>query len=568
MSLFTRLVLQVGLLVAVVTSTTVGVLIYLTYSENEHLVSIEQNKIESRLFIEGDELRVYWANDLKDAFYSEVKRIKESLAVTDVRVVRFEDLENSSYDIVYPKDRDEYFDQYVIANVDLQRLAGKDRHRESISVVIIGMILLFVVLLFGFFKFFKTQVFQPLKHLQESLNSSGTSHLSKSQSGFDFTQLIAEIKRLVEDRITFEKKSTEWEAQKRVNHLVQKAAHDIRSPIAALNMLSIANDNLSESEKLVLSGATDRINQIATEFLSYTKEVKNSDDDFTFVNEDRNIGEKTEKVHLATSIEEAIEEKRLEFLSYPELSIHFKMNRMHLNMFVEFDEAEFKRALSNVVNNAAEAQGWKGEVSIQLSDRGNRAVIDISDSGCGMSDEMIELALSKKLNSSKKDGFGLGLKGVVQFIEKMRGDIQFDSDATGTRVQLELPLAKTPKYFVDHIDLKYVNEVVSFDDDPSIVSTFREMFKEQPVGFVGLTDIEKIKSFLSQDLCDEKTLFLVDYDLSTNDLNGIDLIEKFGLEKRSILVTNRNAQHLDPFKSEGRDLKYFPKRYLRYLLNP
>jgi len=64
--------------------------------------------------------------------------------------------------------------------------------------------------------------------------------------------------------------------------------------------------------------------------------------------------------------------------------------------------------LTNLLKNAAEAAGFGGAVLVRTRGAGERVVVDVHDSGPGLSEE-VSVTLFEPTITFKKDGMGLGL---------------------------------------------------------------------------------------------------------------------------------------------------------------
>jgi two-component system nitrogen regulation sensor histidine kinase NtrY len=116
---------------------------------------------------------------------------------------------------------------------------------------------------------------------------------------------------------------------------------------------------------------------------------------------------------------------------------------------VDVDPDQIKRAVLNLVDNAVEAVGGAGQVSLETIwlPESRRARIVVADDGPGIAPEDKE-RLFLPYFSTKSNGTGLGLSIVNQIVNDHGGTIWVE-DATpqGTRFVVELPvgrLAATP----------------------------------------------------------------------------------------------------------------------------
>ena len=114
---------------------------------------------------------------------------------------------------------------------------------------------------------------------------------------------------------------------------------------------------------------------------------------------------------------------------------------------VEVDPSQLTTAVINLLSNARDAMGGQGDVIITLrgraSERDARVLIEVADTGCGMTAEQVERA-SEPFYSTKESTLatGLGLSAVHGFMQQSGGDLEIDSSpGQGTRMRLLLPPA-------------------------------------------------------------------------------------------------------------------------------
>lgn len=110
------------------------------------------------------------------------------------------------------------------------------------------------------------------------------------------------------------------------------------------------------------------------------------------------------------------------------------------------DEAEIRMILLNLIQNAHHAMPAGGTLDARLVADGGHALIEIADSGVGMTPETVA-RIFDPFFSRRADavaGTGLGLTIVKNFVERMSGTIAVASTlGAGTRFTIRLPLAET-----------------------------------------------------------------------------------------------------------------------------
>jgi len=105
--------------------------------------------------------------------------------------------------------------------------------------------------------------------------------------------------------------------------------------------------------------------------------------------------------------------------------------------------SELNQVWTNIIDNAIDAMGGKGELRIRTYREDNCVVVEIGDNGPGISPE-VEPHIFEPFFTTKGvgDGTGLGLDTVQRIVKKHRGSIQVTSDPGDTRFQVWLPLAE------------------------------------------------------------------------------------------------------------------------------
>ncbi len=83
--------------------------------------------------------------------------------------------------------------------------------------------------------------------------------------------------------------------------------------------------------------------------------------------------------------------------------------------------------LDHLLQNAIEAVGTDGNVSLRQKARRNDIIIEVEDDGPGMEKEYVESHLFRPLDSEKSTGYGLGAYQTRQLVREMGGRLEVDS---------------------------------------------------------------------------------------------------------------------------------------------
>src|SRR5580693_7141968 len=107
--------------------------------------------------------------------------------------------------------------------------------------------------------------------------------------------------------------------------------------------------------------------------------------------------------------------------------------------------SELNQVWTNIIDNAIDAMGGKGELRVRTYREDRCVVVEIGDNGPGISPE-VEPHIFEPFFTTKGvgEGTGLGLDTVLRIVKKHRGNIQVTSEPGNTRFQVFLPLADNP----------------------------------------------------------------------------------------------------------------------------
>jgi putative PEP-CTERM system histidine kinase len=109
---------------------------------------------------------------------------------------------------------------------------------------------------------------------------------------------------------------------------------------------------------------------------------------------------------------------------------------------VSGDPKALLHAFQNLVKNAAEAIKGPGTVTIAVGSAGGVAVVSVTDTGMGMSEDFVRTALFAPFRSTKEGGWGIGLFQARDIVERHGGTIVVTSTpGQGTTFQVRLPIA-------------------------------------------------------------------------------------------------------------------------------
>jgi signal transduction histidine kinase len=107
--------------------------------------------------------------------------------------------------------------------------------------------------------------------------------------------------------------------------------------------------------------------------------------------------------------------------------------------------SELNQVWTNIIDNAIDAMGGKGELRVRTYRDDTCVVVEIADNGPGILPE-VKAHIFEPFFTTKGvgEGTGLGLDTVQRIVKKHRGTIQVNSKPGDTRFQVFLPLVEKP----------------------------------------------------------------------------------------------------------------------------
>lgn len=335
-------------------------------------------------------------------------------------------------------------------------------------------------------------------------------------------------------------------SQESLGAVAAQVAHDIRSPLAALEMMVKDTSQLPEEKRIIIRSAVGRIRDIANNLIEQNRQIKNAQAG-DGAKADLSKVEPASSLLISSLIEPLITEKRLQFRSQIGIEIEAALGAISYGLFAKVQPTEFKRVISNLINNSVEALGKKGSVLVKLTREAKRVVIKINDNGAGIAPEILSRLGQKGETHGKAGGSGLGLYHAKAMLESWGGDLAIESErGKGTTVSLTLPVVEPPVWFVSALELEAGSTIVVLDDDTSIHQIWDGRFAALEAVQKGLKILhfstpETFRTWVKAEGQAEpsKTIYLADYELLGYKETGLSLIEELGLGKQAILVTSR-----------------------------
>ncbi|MCM0605085.1 MAG: HAMP domain-containing histidine kinase [Xanthomonadaceae bacterium] len=380
--------------------------------------------------------------------------------------------------------------------------------------------------------------------------------------------LVSSFSELLTTLSTKEKDLADKSVKAELGALASQVAHDIRSPLSALEVILSSVSDLPENKRTLLRESIHRIRDIANTLLVSYKNINS----ISRIDSQSSLRKtKIQKTLLFPLIESLVSEKRVEVRHSSQIQIDISQTNASFGLFSEIDSSLLKRILSNLINNSVEAlsdvKDGKVEVSLRV-DKNSDPLIVIKDNGGGIPSEIIDSLGQSGMTHGKEKGNGLGLHHAKKTILSWNGSLDIESiEGLGTQVKIRLPKSQTPSWFLSKMEVPADAQVMVLDDDQSIHQIWQGRLQSassmgQNVELIHSQNPDQLREAVkAKDLLNSKSksLYLIDYEIVGTTETGIDLIEDLGIKDQSVLVTSRYSEPAIQVKCEQMGLKLLPK---------
>ena len=220
-------------------------------------------------------------------------------------------------------------------------------------------------------------------------------------------------------------------ARQAERHFVENAAHELRTPLAAiLGSIDVLERGAAEEEGSRrqflghIRAQSERLRRLSTSLLALAR-----------------VQAGVENLHLdLIPVKPLIEEVAEELEPAPGVALEVQVPA---ELAVLGDRDLLYHAIGNVAANACKYTPV-GRVSLVARDLGQAAEIEIADTGPGMSAQARRHAFDRFYRSSDgtSTGFGLGLAIAREAVQALDGALDLESGPGGTTVRIWLPNAR------------------------------------------------------------------------------------------------------------------------------
>jgi len=201
-------------------------------------------------------------------------------------------------------------------------------------------------------------------------------------------------------------------------------AHEIRNPLASLTgsiqllREEIEPDPVHSRLMDIVLRETERLSELVTSFLLYARPPAGSNE--------------------AIQLDRALSDIVSLFEKDESCAGRIDVGQVYQpDVWIRMDAGHLRQVVWNLLANAADAIEEKGRIDIEMAvDKDQKVYVDITDTGCGMTREMMQ-SIFDPFFTTKPKGTGLGLSIAFSILEMYGGSMDVSSRVSeGTRFSL------------------------------------------------------------------------------------------------------------------------------------
>jgi signal transduction histidine kinase/ActR/RegA family two-component response regulator len=227
------------------------------------------------------------------------------------------------------------------------------------------------------------------------------------------------------------------EGDQRKSEFLATLSHELRNPLApirfALNLLEQGEGNLDNAVR-IMQRQVQQLVRLVDDLLDATRLSSGK------------IQLRKAPMDLVLTVRQAVEASRPDIEAAGQ-SLVLRLPTSPL--WLDADADRLSQVVTNLLNNATRYTPPGGEVTIEVTVTGERAVLTLADSGIGIQAEHLERVFDmfSQVDGPGSGGLGIGLAIVRGIVEMHGGQVAATSDGVGRgsqfRVTLPLALAET-----------------------------------------------------------------------------------------------------------------------------
>lgn len=283
--------------------------------------------------------------------------------------------------------------------------AASEMIRHEAQIYSTGFLFVLMIISVAVFIIVFYIITKPLKEMQSATIKirAGDFGVKLPVTGFrELRDLKISFNKMSEELANTQKKLIRAEKESIWRELSRILAHEIKNPLTPIQLTVQRMEEIFEIDKekfdkifnesiQIINQEIDNLQKLAFSFSSFAKNIEPEVSGF--------------------SVKDALREILQSYIHRYDIEI-----KCTEDIKIEFDRTHFYQIVTNIIQNAIEAQPEKPRIEICVQLSGGKVVISIKDEGVGIESEIID-KIFEPYYTNKKKGTGLGLALVKKLVD-------------------------------------------------------------------------------------------------------------------------------------------------------
>lgn len=355
----------------------------------------------------------------------------------------------------------------------------------------------------------RTQVFESKQALAAQLEEHRQMAASLQATNFQLSDVLSRLERAKHQAI-------QQERLQAIHQLAYGVVHDLNSALTPIIGMAefIQMDSSLPKDKPDVAEAIDLINDSAQ---NCRRVVMNLVELVHPMKPDA-----TERVDLNEIIQSTMDITRPKWNSEAQLSnihIEARVEPASAPLYVDSKRADLQECIASLIFNAIDAMPGGGVLTLACQDLDGQAVVTVTDTGMGMSEDARSRCFEPFFSTKAKDSTGMGLTTTRIVIARYRGTVELASEeGKGTTITIRLPKAVSEPLPVAPVPGTESARVLVVDDEAWALRILRKH-----LSMLGCDVVSAANSQEAIDLFKPKTFHAVMLDRAMPGMNGDEL---------------------------------------------
>ena len=259
-----------------------------------------------------------------------------------------------------------------------------------------------------------TRSIESLRQGALAVANSDFDHKIKVDTDDELKQLADAFNAMTAELKEAQKKLLQSEKMAALGQIAAAVSHELKNPLTGIKMAAYflrdkVNCEDTEANKSIsdIESEADRANKIVMEILTFSQPISPI---FNTLNVNDVLAEILPVQQYQAELHDITVIKQLQ----------------EIKSVIKADRDQLKQIFDNLINNALQAMGAGGELTIISLEEKDNIKVKIKDTGVGISEENLK-SIFQPFFTTKDKGIGLGLSIVNEIVKKHQGTISVES---------------------------------------------------------------------------------------------------------------------------------------------